>query len=90
MHQLTLDVERALRRAPDVQGALDVLCAVLGEGLGVDRVMANTVDDQHRVVRGAQWHGGDLEPLGDVPAELRPRRAAGRAAVERGGAPRHP
>ena len=72
MHQLTLDVERALRRAPDVQGALDVLCAVLGEGLGVDRVMANTVDDQHRVVRGAQWHVGALEPLGDVPAELAP------------------
>jgi CHASE3 domain sensor protein len=90
MHQLTLDVERALRRAPDVQGALDVLCAVLGEGLGVDRVMANTVDDQHRVVRGAQWHGGDLEPLGDVPAELAPHvgqlaeqlwNAAGRLAI---------
>ena len=72
MHQLTLDVERALRRAPDVQGALDVLCAALGEGLGVDRVMANTVDAQHRVLRGAQWYGGGLGPLGDVPEDLSP------------------
>ena len=72
MHQLTLDVERSLRRAPDVQGALDVLCAALGEGLGVDRVMANTVDAQHRVQRGAQWHGGGLAPLGDVPEDLAP------------------
>jgi signal transduction histidine kinase/CHASE3 domain sensor protein len=90
MHQLTLDVERALRRAPDVQGALDVLCAVLGEGLGVDRVMANTVDGQHRVLRGAQWHVSTLAPLGDVPDELSPHvgqlaeqlwSAAGRLAI---------
>jgi len=90
MHQLTLDVERALRRAPDVQGALDVLCSVLGEGLGVDRVMANTVDEQHRVLRGAQWHVGTLAPLGDVPEDLSPHvgelaeqlwSAAGRLAI---------
>jgi signal transduction histidine kinase/CHASE3 domain sensor protein len=91
MHQLTLDVERALRRAaPDVQGALDVLCAVLGEGLGVDRVMTNTVDEDHRVLRGAQWHVSTLAPLGDVPDELAPHvgqlaeqlwSAAGRLAI---------
>jgi two-component system, OmpR family, phosphate regulon sensor histidine kinase PhoR len=90
MHQLSLDVERALRRAADVQGALDVLCAVLGEGLGVDRVMANTVDGQHRVLRGAQWHVSSLAPLGDVPDDLSPHvgqlaeqlwSAAGRLAI---------
>ena len=70
MHQLTFEIERALRLAPDTQQALDVLCAALGEGLGVDRVMANTIDSDHKVLLGAQWHVPSLAPLGDIPDDL--------------------
>ena len=70
MHDLTLEIERALRTAPDAQQELDVLCAALGEGLGVDRVMANTVDADHLVLLGAQWHLPGLAPLGDIPDDL--------------------
>ena len=70
MHDLTLEIERALRTAPDAQQELDALCAALGEGLGVDRVMANTVDADHLVLLGAQWHLPDLAPLGDIPEDL--------------------
>ena len=72
MHQLTFEIERAIRTAPDVQQALDVLCTALGEGLGVDRVMANTVDADHLVLLGAQWHLPDLPDLGDIPDDLIP------------------
>ena len=81
---------RAACAGTDVQGALDVLCAVLGEGLGVDRVMANTVDDQHRVVRGAQWHGGDLEPLGDVRVVLAHHVGSWPSSCGAAGRLRHP
>ncbi|MBC7597228.1 MAG: GAF domain-containing protein [Kineosporiaceae bacterium] len=70
MHQLTFEIERAIRTATDTQQALDVLCAALGEGLGVDRVMANTVDADHQVLLGAQWHLPDLPQLGDIPDDL--------------------
>src|SRR5665811_1975493 len=80
MHQLTFEIERAIRTAPDTQQALDVLCAALGEGLGADRVMANTVDADHKVLLGAQWHLPDLPPLGDIPDDLVPH--VGRLAEE--------
>ena len=72
MQKLTIDIERASRTAPDTQRALDLLCAALGEGLGADRVMANTVDADHTVLLGAQWHGPDLSTLGDIPDDLVP------------------
>ena len=72
MNQLTFEIARAIRTAPDTQQALDVLCVALGEGLGADRVMANTVDGHHRVLLGAQWHLPDLLPLGDIPDDLLP------------------
>ena len=72
MQQLSFEIERAIRTAPDTQQALDVLCAALGEGLGVDRVMANTVDADHKVLLGAQWHLPDLPPLGDMSDDLVP------------------
>ena len=48
----------------------------LGKGLGVDRVMANTVDADHKVLLGAQWHLPDLPPLGDIPEDLVPHVGA--------------
>ena len=72
MNKLTFEIARAIRAAPDTQQALDVLCAALGQGLGVDRVMANTVDADHKVLLGAQWHLPNLPPLGDIPDDLVP------------------
>ncbi len=72
MHEVTFEIERSLLAAQDVQQKLDVLCAALGEGLGVDRVMANTVDVDHKVLLGAQWHLPDLAPLGDMSVDRVP------------------
>ena len=80
MNTLTFEIARAIRAASDTQQALDVLCAALGQGLGADRVMANTVAPHHKVVLGAQWHLPDLPPLGDIPDDLLPH--IGRFAEE--------
>src|SRR5450631_1216557 len=65
-HQITFEIARAIRTASDTQQALDVMCAALGDGLGVDRVIANTIGEDHNVLFGAQWHRPDLPALGDL------------------------
>jgi two-component system phosphate regulon sensor histidine kinase PhoR len=64
-HQITFEIARAIRTASDTQQALDVMCAALGDGLGVDRVIANTIGDDN-VLFGAQWHRPDLPVLGGL------------------------
>jgi two-component system, OmpR family, phosphate regulon sensor histidine kinase PhoR len=66
-HQITLRIARAIRAASDTQQALDVVCATLGEGLGADRVVANTLGVDRDVELGAQWHLPNLPRLGDPP-----------------------
>ncbi len=70
MHELTFEIERAIRSASDTQQALNILCATLGEGIGVDRVMANTFDSDHNLLLQAQWHLPDLSPLPDMSPHL--------------------
>ncbi len=70
MHELSFETERAIRSASDTQQALDILCAALGEGLGVDRVMANTFDSDHNLLLNAQWHSPDLPLLPDMSPHL--------------------
>jgi two-component system, OmpR family, phosphate regulon sensor histidine kinase PhoR len=65
-HEVTFEIARAIRTASDTQQALDVMCAALGEGLGVDRVVANTIGEDHDVLFGAQWHRPDLPALDDL------------------------
>jgi two-component system phosphate regulon sensor histidine kinase PhoR len=65
-HEITLDIARAIRAAGDTQQALDFMCVALGEGLGVDRVIANTMGVRHEVQLRAQWHRADLPPLRDL------------------------
>jgi signal transduction histidine kinase/FixJ family two-component response regulator len=65
-HEMVLDIGRAIQAGSDTQQALDVVCAALGEGLGVDRVMANTIDVHQKGQLGAQWHRPDLPPLKDI------------------------
>jgi len=64
--QITLQIGRAIRRASDTQEALDFMCVAVGEGLGVDRVIANTFGVEHEVRLVAQWHGPDVRPLSDL------------------------
>ena len=65
-HQITFEIARAIRTASDTQQALDVMCAALGAGLGVDRVVAKTLGGAHDVLLVAQWHGPNLPPVGDL------------------------
>jgi signal transduction histidine kinase len=71
-HQITFEIARAIRKASDTREALDIACAALGEGLGVDRVVADTLDPSHAVLLGSQWHRSDLPPPRDLmlPPEL--------------------
>jgi len=63
--RITFEIARAIRGASDTQQALDVMCTSLGEGLGVDRVVADTLGPDHQVLLGAQWHRPELPPLAD-------------------------
>jgi diguanylate cyclase (GGDEF)-like protein len=74
--QITLQIARAIRAASDTQQALDVMSVALGEGLGVDRVVANTVGVDHQVQLGAQWHRPNLRPLRDPTLLPDPGRLA--------------
>ncbi len=65
-HEIILDIGRAIRAASDTQQALDIMCAALGEGLGVDRVLANTVGVQHGGQLRAQWHRPGVLLMGDL------------------------
>ena len=71
-HQVTFEIARAISKASDTREALDIACAALGEGLGVDRVVADTLDPSHEVLLGSQWHRSDLPPPRDLmlPPEL--------------------
>jgi signal transduction histidine kinase len=64
--QITLQIGRAIRRASDTQEALDFMCVAVGEGLGVDRVIANTFGAEHEVRLGAQWQRSKVLPLKDL------------------------
>jgi signal transduction histidine kinase len=64
--QITLQIGRAIRRASDTQEALDFMCVAVGEGVGVDRVIANTFGAEHEMRLGAQWQRPNLLPLKDL------------------------
>jgi len=76
MHQLTLDVARRVRSVDDIEEALEFVCASLGEGLAVDRVLLYTVGDDGIAEGGAQYHRYDLPPLPQLPPSLMGQVAA--------------
>lgn len=81
MLQSVQEIEHAIHAAPGIQQALDVLCARLGEKLGVDRVKTDThVNSEHDVAFGSEWHRPHLQPLGPVPEFM--ARPAARLAEE--------
>jgi signal transduction histidine kinase len=76
MHQLTLEVARRVRSVDDIGEALEFVCASLGEGLAVDRVLLYTVGDDGVAEGGAQYHRHDLPPLPQLPPSLMGQVAA--------------
>lgn len=66
--EIEQEIEHAIHAAPGIQQALDVMCAMLGDKLGVDRVKTDThIDRGHNVKLGSEWHRPNLQPLGPVP-----------------------
>ncbi len=76
MHQLTLEVARRVRSVDEIEQALEFVCASLGEGLAVDRVLLYTVGDDGIAEGGAQYHRYDLPPLPQLPPSLMGQIAA--------------
>ena len=76
IHQLTLDVARRVRSVDQIAEALELVCASLGTGLALDRVLLYTVDDGGAVEGSAQWHRDDLPPLPPLPPSLMGQVAA--------------
>lgn len=69
-HQLALDVARVVHGAPDLDTALEAVGAMLGEGLGVDRILLYTHDDSGAITQRTQWHRYDLPELAALPPSL--------------------
>lgn len=76
MQELTLKIDHAMRSAANTQQALEILCAELGTGFDVDRVMTNTANADGVPTLVAQWHRPGLLPLGELSDELRPHISA--------------
>ena len=70
LHQLALDVARVVHDAPDIDSAVYAVCAILGEGLGADRVLLYTHDEEGRVDQRTQWRRYDLPDLPPLPPSL--------------------
>nr|WP_272955423.1 ATP-binding protein [Pedococcus badiiscoriae] len=69
-HQLALDVARVVPGAPNLDTALHNVCAMLGEGLSVDRVLLYTHDESGAIDQRTQWHRHDLPDLPVLPPSL--------------------
>jgi signal transduction histidine kinase len=76
IHRITLEVARRVHAVPHIDEALEFVCASLGQGLSVDRVLLYTVDDEGTVESMAQYHRPDLPPLPQLPPSLMSQVAA--------------
>jgi signal transduction histidine kinase/HAMP domain-containing protein len=72
-HQLALDVARQVHSASDVETAMHVVSAMLGEGLAADRVLLYTHDGSGGIGARMQWHRYDLPDLPPLPPSLAQR-----------------
>jgi signal transduction histidine kinase len=69
-HQLALDVARVVHDSADLERALELVCAMLGEGLSADRALLYTVHESGLVDQRTQWHRHDLPDLPPLPPSL--------------------
>ncbi|WP_347352071.1 ATP-binding protein [Intrasporangium sp.] len=70
MRRLVLEVARGVRAAATAPAALDAVCRDLGQGLGADRVLLYTLDEDAGVRERSQWHADLLPDLPPLPASL--------------------
>ncbi|QGN57923.1 cell wall metabolism sensor histidine kinase WalK [Nostocoides sp. HKS02] len=68
--QLALDVARAVHTADDVDHAMQLVCAMLGEGLSADRVLLYIHDETGHIEERNQWRRYDLPALPPLPPSL--------------------
>ena len=68
--QLALDVARAVHTADDIDHAMHLVCAMLGEGLSADRVLLYIHDDAGQIDERSQWRRYDLPALPPLPPSL--------------------
>ncbi|HEV7194762.1 MAG TPA: hypothetical protein VGN19_02380, partial [Pedococcus sp.] len=68
--QLVIDVARAVQTAEGIDEAMQVACAMLGEGLGGDRVLLYIHDEDGQAKQRAQWRRYDLPTLPPLPPSL--------------------
>ena len=68
--QLVIDVARAVHTTADIDRAMNLVCAMLGEGLSVDRVLLYVHDESGQVREPTQWQRYDLPPLAPLPPSL--------------------
>lgn len=60
LHELARSIDRAMRDSGDTAQSLATLSKMLGEGLGVDRVIVQIVDGPSRAALQCQWAGAGL------------------------------
>ncbi len=77
-HQLALDVARVVHGAPEIDTTLHTVCAMLGEGLSVDRIILYTHDESGVIDQRTQWHRDDLPDLPALPVVPGERGEGGR------------
>jgi len=70
LNTLAFEIARAIRVTSDTQGALDVLCARLGDGFRADRVIAHARDTEESPRLQAQWSRPGLATVADFSDEL--------------------
>jgi signal transduction histidine kinase len=68
--QLALDVARAVHTADDIDHAMHLVCAMLGEGLSADRVLLYIHDEAGQIEERNQWRRYDLPALPPLPPSL--------------------
>lgn len=70
LHDLVVDVGRAVHNTRDLAGALRKACGRLGRDIGVDRVVLLTLGEDRQLRKWEQWHRPDLAALPLPPAQL--------------------
>ncbi|MEO8363638.1 MAG: ATP-binding protein [Ilumatobacteraceae bacterium] len=59
------EISNAIHATTNTQQALDVMCAMVGRKLSVDRVIAKVGDSEQKLLLGAQWHHQSVANLPD-------------------------
>lgn len=67
LHDLARRIDRTMRESGDIEESLTTLSGLLGDGLGVDRVIVQIVDGPSRAAHQGQWARAGLVPATWAP-----------------------